>query len=172
MSENIQNEDTPVTSTSILNQAVEAVMDLIDALGLFSTITRGALGTGDGLCCEIGPTSVETVWLDKNQYIPIDLTINGRNRNLQTLSDAMNTIHESLTMAFSYPYGNGWEIVDITTMTEPQMVGREDSNEWLMASALLIKVATLDKEPEPEPTPEPTPDPEPEPEPEPEPNGE
>lgn len=149
-----------VTSSSILNQAIESVMDLIDALGLYATITRGALGTGDGLSCEIGPTSVETVWLDKNQYIPVDLTINGRHSNLQTLSDAMNRIHESLTMAMSYPYGNGWEIVDITTLTEPQMIGREDSNEWLMASALLVKVATLDKEPEPEPDPDPEPEPE------------
>lgn len=144
-------------SESILNQAVEAVMDLIDALGLFSLITRGALGSGDGLCCEIGPTSVETVWLDKNQYIPVDLTINGRHSNLQTLSDTMNRIHESLTMKTSYPYGNGWEIVDITTLTEPQMIGREDSNEWLMASALLVKVATLTPEPTPAPDPEPEP---------------
>ncbi len=158
------SENTPVTSTSILNQAIEAVMDLIDALGLYATITRGALGSGDGLSCEIGPTSVQSVFLDKNQYIPVDLTINGRHSNLQTLSDALNTIHESLTMAVSYPYGNGWEIVDITTLTEPQMVGREDSNEWLMASALLVKVATLDKEPEPAPAPEPTPEPDPEPE--------
>ena len=151
------------TSTSILNQAIEAVMDLINALGLYATIARGALGTGDGLSCEIGPTSVESVFLDKNQYIPVDLTINGRHSNLQTLSDAMNTIHESLTMMTSYPYGNGWEIVDITTLTEPQMIGREDSNEWLMASALLVKVATLDKEPEPEPDPDPKPEPDPEP---------
>ena len=130
-------------SESILNQAVEAVMDMIDALGLFSLITRGALGTGNGLTCEIGPTSPESVWLDKNQYIPVDLTINGRHENLQTLSDAMNRIHEGLTMQTTYPHGDKWEIVDITTMTEPQMVGREDSNEWMMASALLVKVATL-----------------------------
>ena len=93
----------PVTSTSILNQAIEAVMALIDALGLFATITRGALGTGDGITCEIGPSSPEIVWLDKNQYIPIDLTINGKHQNLQTLSDAMNLIHERLTMMFDYP---------------------------------------------------------------------
>jgi hypothetical protein len=138
---------------SIINAAVEAVMDLINAMELFATISRGALGTGNGLCCEVGPTSPETVFLDKNQYIPIDLTINGKHNNLQTLSDAMNVIHEGLTMAFSYPFGNGWEIVDITTMTEPQVIAREDSNQWIMASALLVKVATL--EPEPEPTPEP-----------------
>ena len=131
-------------SESIINLAIESVMDLIDALGLFALISRGALGTGNGLCCEIGPTSPETVFLDKNQYIPVDLTINGKHNDLQTLSDAMNKIHESLTMAFSYPYGNGWEIVDITTMTEPQIIAREDSNQWIMASALLVKVATLE----------------------------
>ena len=150
-------------STSIINLAVEAVMDMIDALGLFANIERGALGTGNGLCCEIGPTSPETVFLDKHQYIPVDLTINGKHDDLRTLSDAMNKIHESLTMAFSYPYGNGWEIVDITTMSEPQIIAREDSNQGVMASALYVKVATHT----PEPTPEPTPDPDPEPEPEP-----
>ena len=129
-------------SESILNQAIEAVMDLIDDLDLFTTITRGAMGTGDCITCEIGPTSPDTVWLDKNKYIPIDLTINGKHSNLQTLTDTMNKIHEELTMLFSYPDGTGWEITDIATLTDPQVVGRESSNEWVMASALLVKVAT------------------------------
>ena len=127
---------------SIINEAIEAVMDLIDGLGLYSTISRGALGTGNSLTCEIGPTSPETVWLDKNQYIPIDLTINGKHTNLQTLSEAMNKIHEELTMLFSYPGGTDWEITDISTMTEPQVIGRENDNAWVMASALLVKVGT------------------------------
>ena len=127
---------------SIINAAVEAVMDLIDALSLFASISRGALGTGNGLCCEVGPTSPETVFLDKNQYIPVDLTINGKHNNLQTLSEAMNMIHEVLTMKTSYPNGANWNIVDIATMTEPQIIGREDSNQWIMASALLVKVQT------------------------------
>lgn len=127
---------------SIINEAIEAVMDLIDGLGLYSTISRGALGTGNSLTCEIGPTSPESVWLDKNQYIPIDLTINGKHANLQTLSEAMNRIHEELTMLFSYPGGTDWEITDISTMTEPQVIGRENDNAWVMASALLVKVGT------------------------------
>lgn len=130
-------------SSSIFNQAIEKVMDLIDALSLFASITRGALGTGDTLSCEIGPTSPESVWLDKNQYVPIDLTINGKHSNLQTLSDAMNLIHENLTMMREYPTGDNWEIVDISTLTEPQVIGRESDNRWMMASALLVKVATL-----------------------------
>ena len=160
----VENGTAATGSTSIINQVIEAVMDLIDALSLFAEITRGALGTGDSLTCEIGPTSPETVWLDKNKFIPLDLTINGKHSNLQTLSDAMNLIHESLTMMFDYPTGNKWQITDIATLTEPQIIGREQDNRWMMASALLVKIATLT----PEPTPEPTPDPEPEPTPDPE----
>ena len=130
-------------SESIINQAIEAVMDVIDALSLFAPITRGALGTGDSLSCEIGPTSPEEIWLDKNKYIPIDLTINGKYSNLETLSDTMNMIHENLTMMRSYPNGSEWEIVDIATQTEPQVIGREQDNRWMMASALSVRVATL-----------------------------
>jgi hypothetical protein len=135
-------------SQSIINQAVESVMDLINALGLYATISRGALGTNEGLCCEIGPTSPETVWLDKNQYIPIDLTINGKYENMETLSDAMNRIHESLTMMTDYPTGDRWQITDIATMTEPQIIGRENGNVWVMASALIVRVATITPESE------------------------
>ena len=127
---------------TIINAAVNAVMDLIDALGLFSTISRGALGTGKDLVCEVGPSSAEEVYLDKNKYIVIDLTINGKNSNLQTLSEDLNKIHEALTMMTSYPYGTDWNVVDITTLTEPQVIGREENNEWLMASSLGVKVQT------------------------------
>lgn len=127
---------------SILNQAIESVMDLIDGLDLFAKIERGALGTGNGLCCEIGPTSPDDIWLDKNKLIPVDLTINGKHSNLETLSDAMNKIHEQLTMMTSYPKGTSWAITDIGTLTEPQVIGREADNKWMMASALTVKVVT------------------------------
>lgn len=144
---------------SRINQAVENVMDLIDGLDLFALITRGALGTVDSISCEIGPSSPSEVYLDKHQYIPLDLTINGKNMDLETLSDDMNKIHESLTMMTDYPSGNGWNIVDISTMTEPQVIGREDEGSWLMASALVIKLETLPITPDPDPEPE-DPDPE------------
>ena len=115
-------------------------MDLIDALGLYSTLSRGALGTGNGICCEIGPSVPDEVYLDKNQHIFIDLTINGKHTNLQTLSDAMNSIHESLTFKKEYPYDTDWRMTDITTLTEPQIITREEGNAWVMASSLAVKI--------------------------------
>ena len=137
------SENTGTASESIINRVVENVMDLIDAMDLYSTISRGALGTGNGLCCEVAPSSPDEVYLSKNQYIILDLTINGKHTNLQTLTDSMNMIHETLTFMKSYPLESDWKIVDIQTMTEPQVIGREDNNAWIMASSLAVKVQTM-----------------------------
>ena len=59
----------------------------------------------------------------------------------------MNLIHESLTMKTEYTTGGKWQITDIATLTEPRMIGREQDNRWMMASALLIRVATITPEP-------------------------
>lgn len=135
-----EGAETPAASeTSVINQVVEAVIGLMNAVNPFATVTRGALPTGVGLTCEVGPSTPLEVYLDKYSYIPLDVTMNGKHGNLKTLSDAMNDIHAALTRAVSYPSGDSWEIVDIVNYTLPQVIGRENNNEWLMASSLSVK---------------------------------
>ena len=132
---------------SILNAAVESVMDMIDELDLFAKITRGALGIGNGLTCEIAPSMTESVFFDKNSYIPLTLALNGKHDDLQTLSDALNTIIDTLSRRTTYTSGDGWEIVDITSGNLPRVIGREDNNSWLMAGDLVVKIYRKDDEP-------------------------
>lgn len=123
---------------SVINEVLEAVIGLMNATQPFATVTRGALPTGPGITCEVGPTAPLETYLDKNTYIPLDVTINGKHENLKVLSDALNTIHSALTRAKQYPEGERWQIVDITTQTLPDIVDREQNNVWLMASALSV----------------------------------
>lgn len=125
---------------SVINDAVEAVIGLMNATSPFAKVTRGALPTGQGLVCEVGPSTPQALYWDKNTFVPLDITLNGKHKNLKVLSDAMNDIHSALTRATSYPEGNGWQIVDITTDSLPQKIGREENNEWLMASALSVRL--------------------------------
>lgn len=127
------------TATSVINQVLEAVIALMNATQPFSTVTRGALPTGHGLTCEIGPSTPQATHMDKNTVIPLDVTLNGKHPNLMTLSDAMNKIHSALTRATEYPSATAWEIVDIQNLTLPQRIGREQNNDWLMASSLSVK---------------------------------
>ena len=113
---------------------------------LFASMTRGALGINDGLCCEPAPSMVDSVFMDKNVYLPLTLAINGKHADLQTLSDTLNNIMDTLTRKTDYPYGNGWEIVDITNGNLPRVIGREDNNQWLMSCDLVIKIYRKDEE--------------------------
>lgn len=128
-----------MSEMSVINEVVEAVIAMINATSPFAAVTRGALPTGIGLTCEVGPTSVEEVYLDKNTYTPLDIALNGKHHDLKTLSDTLNNIHSTLTRATTYPAGDRWEIVDISNYTLPQVIGREGNNDWLMASALSVK---------------------------------
>lgn len=132
------------TTTSVVNLAVEAVMDMIDELNLFAPITRGALGISNSLCCEIAPSMPESVYMDKESYIPLTLALNGKHDNLQTLSDAMNTIIDTLPRMTEYTSGEGWQIVDITAGNMPRVIGREDNNSWIMAGDIVIKLYRKD----------------------------
>lgn len=131
---------------SIYNEAVESVMDLIDGLGLYALITRGALGIGNSLTCEIAPSVPSEVYYDKNAYIPLTLALNGKHDNLQTLSDTLNRILDTLSRLKTYPSGSGWEIVDITAGNLPRIIGREDNGQWLMNGDLIVKLYRKDDE--------------------------
>ena len=124
---------------SVINEVVEAVIGLMNATSPFAGVTRGALPTGVGITCEVGPSTPSEVYLDKNSLVPLDVTLNGKHDNLKTLSDALNDIHSALTRATTYPSVDGWQIVDISNYTLPQLIGRENNNEWLMASSLSVK---------------------------------
>lgn len=127
--------------TSVINEVLEAVIGLMNATNPFATVTRGALPTGQGLVCEIGPSIPETLFWDKNTFVPLDITLNGKHRNLKTLSDTMNNIHSVLTRATEYPADeNGrWQITDILNQNLPQIIDREQNNDWIAASALTVK---------------------------------
>lgn len=125
--------------TSVINEVLEAVIGLMNAAEPFAAVTRGALPTGPGITCEIGPSAPAETYLDKNTLVPLDVTLNGKHSNLKTLSDALNTIHSALTRATAYPSGERWKIVDITNITLPEKIGREKNNDWLMASALSVR---------------------------------
>jgi hypothetical protein len=137
-------QDTPPVSTSKINLAVESVINTINAMGNFATMTRGALGTSNGLCCEISPSMASEVYMDKNAYITLTLALNGKNHDLQVLSDTLNNIVDTLTRAKSYDSGNGWEIVDISGGNLPRVIGREDNNDWLMACDVVVKIYRKD----------------------------
>jgi hypothetical protein len=134
-----------MSSTSKIDLAVEAVIGMINDMGNFAVMTRGALGTANGLTCEIAPSMAQEVYLDKNAYIPLTLAMNGKHTNLQTLTNTLNNIIDTLARKKTYTSGNGWEIVDITGGNLPRVIGREENNAWVMAGDIIVKIYRKDE---------------------------
>ncbi|MBQ1779162.1 MAG: hypothetical protein IIZ93_13485 [Acidaminococcaceae bacterium] len=125
--------------TSVINEVLEAVIGMMNDTNPFATVTRGALPTGQGLVCEIGPSIPDELYFDKNTVIPLDVTLNGKHKNLKTLTDAMNGIHSALTRTRVYPSTERWQIIDIQNQNLPEKIDREQNNDWLSASALTVR---------------------------------
>lgn len=125
----------------IENEVIEAVMDLVDGLGNYAQITRGALGTGNTITCETATSSAERVFLSKEKVFLLDLTFNAKHTNLKTLSDTVGKIADYLTMLKEYPEGDEFQIVDIYhgTPSLPTIIGREEENQWIMAVGVIVK---------------------------------
>lgn len=130
-----------MSTTSVINQVVESVIDMMNTRSPFQQVTRGALPTHEGIACEIGPTMYGDMHMDKRLIVPLDLTINGKHPDLRTLSDTLNGLCGYLTFLREYPAdpAGRWQIVDITNGTLPQVIGREENNDWLMACSITIK---------------------------------
>ena len=125
--------------TSVINEVLEAVIGMMNDTNPFATVTRGALPTNQGLVCEIGPSIPDELYFDKNTVIPLDVTLNGKHKNLKTLTDAMNGIHSALTRTRVYPSTERWQIIDIQNQNLPEKIDREQNNDWLSASALTVR---------------------------------
>lgn len=134
---------------SVTNAVVESVMDMVDSLDLFPDITRGALGTSEGITCEVATSSVDSVFLDKNALVFLDLTFNAKSANLETLSNNLSTLMDFLTRKTTYTSGNGWQIVDISHGSPPlpTIIGRSEENLWIMACAVIVKYYRKDETP-------------------------
>lgn len=125
---------------SVVDSVVEAVIELIRDTKPFARVTRGQLPTkGAGLACEIGPSAYTNLHWNKDSDVILNLTLNGKHKDLQKLSNTLNDIHSLLTRRTEYPSGDAWQILDIQNGINPQQIGREASGEWLMASSLNIK---------------------------------
>ena len=125
-------------ATNAIDQAIEAVIDMMNDTHPYAAVTRGSLPVAAGITVEPDPSMPEAMHMDKNTVIPLTLVINAKHPNRLLLNDTMIAIHAALTRATWYPASDAWQIIDINTYTPPRIIGREQNNDWLAASTLRV----------------------------------
>lgn len=75
--------------------------------------------------------------LTSDQDLPIQFT--GKGANQQELSALMDVVHTSLTTAQNLPFAESWQVYAIETTSAPQLIGREENQNYIYGSSFRIK---------------------------------
>lgn len=123
---------------SVYNDVLEAVIMMAEETNPYSSIVIGPLPPDDGISISWGATGYSP-FLNKKAAVELVAVLNGKNRDLKKVAEALNTIHTSLSMSKDYPSASNYQITDISTVSAPQYLGREENSQWLYGSSLRVK---------------------------------
>lgn len=125
---------------SVINEVLLAVIAMAQTDNLYANIKIGAMPESNGISMYVGAGAPENTFMDKGFEYEIRVTCNGKHSSAQTVSDALNDIHQRLTQSKDYPSANGWQITDINTNSTPSYIEVDNGNrQTLYGSVLGVK---------------------------------
>jgi len=110
----------------------------IDDLSLYASANIGALPDANGISCYIGAGGSDRIFLDKHTEGYAYVTVNAKHTSQLTALQALDTIHQSLTMQQAYEITDGYQIINIETNSAPSYIGAEEHGGYLYGSVLKI----------------------------------
>lgn len=124
---------------SVINNVLLAVVEMMQDTEPYSTITIGAMPADNGIACAIANGNPVATFMPKSMSYELNIVLNGKHANQQTVSDALNDIHQALTMTKQYPASEEWQINNIETVSSPAYIGREETKQYLFGSSLRVR---------------------------------
>jgi hypothetical protein len=122
---------------SIHKQILEAVISIIDTLGLYAALDIGPLPVANGLSIAPASGGVEESTLVHGGQYSLTVVINGKHTNQASLYDALSKLHEHLEKLAVYPTGTNWAIIGIRSIGSPAYLDHETDG-WLYGSSIQI----------------------------------
>ncbi len=118
---------------------LSALIDLAETTQPFATILRGPLVDGPSIAMEAAESDL-THHMDRNEAVRTAVVVNAKHPDMTTAYEAVMAIQRKLTRLTEYPAGDGWQIVSVWADDIPRLIGREDDNTWLYATALTASI--------------------------------
>lgn len=118
------------------------ILDAVTALVPEYNIIYGTNPPANGFCMIPAGGYQPDAHLDKGQVVRMDCLLNGKGADAGAVNDALWDIHQALTKltALEYPQSDDWQIMDISTIAYPSLIGREEGTmQWLYGSSIEIK---------------------------------
>lgn len=122
------------------NAILTAIIGMAQTTSPYCTVSVGSLPADNGICMTYSSGIVGTTFLTKGICYELNIVCNGKHTNQLTVSDALFAIHAALTQTKVYPKTSDYQITDISTVSMPSYLDREQNSQWLYGSSLRVKV--------------------------------
>ena len=108
--------------------------------GLYASIVFGSDPPYNGICMIQGAGFPDEKHLDTGMLYRLPVLLNGKNESQELLLEDLTAIHAVLTKRndFSELNTDEVQVVAIRTTSLPQIIGREQNNQWIAGSSLEI----------------------------------
>ena len=124
---------------SVINDVLEAVRGLCNAENPYATVLIGALPADNGISLFVGSGAPLETYMNKGISIELSCVLNAKHHNAKVASDTLNDLHQALTQATDYTETNTFQITDISTISVPSYIGREENKQYLYGSSLRVR---------------------------------
>lgn len=123
---------------SVYTDVLNAVVGLINDTKPYSKVIIGSLPPQNGISIAWASSS-NNEFFTKRSVVEMTAVLNGKHEKQKTVADGLGAIHTSLSMRKQYPTADNFQITNISTLSAPTYLGREENKEWLYGSSLRVK---------------------------------
>lgn len=115
-----------------------AIQKMIQAI-IGSSVVIGSVPPLEGYAVSSAGGNPSATFRDLNSDQRLPILFNGKSADQQALATAMDAAHMALTTSKALPFSETWQIYAIETTSAPNLIGREENQNWIYGSSFLIK---------------------------------
>ena len=124
---------------STINDVLNDVIDLAEQTIPYQKIIIGNTPPTNGISMFISSGSPTLTDLEKGMIVSLHVMCNAKHRNQEEAFDALSDIHKHLTKKTSYPNETDYQITNISTVSYPNLLLREENGEYVFGSTLNVE---------------------------------
>lgn len=118
---------------------VDAVREMAMTANPYSQIVSGSNPPINGICMIQSPSGAPETYKNKGMLKTMSILINAKNEDQSLVYSTLCLIHRVLTKTWAYPNSGNFQVINIETESEPNLIGRENNNQWIYGSSISVK---------------------------------
>lgn len=121
----------------MINTIMNAVQAMVQQM-VNMPVVIGSMPPDEGYAVGYAGGSPSETFRSLNANYTMPIVFNGKSADQQKLVEEMDRVHLALTTSKVLPFSDDWQIYAITTSAAPQLLGREENQNWIYGSSFRV----------------------------------